>query len=255
MMRKRLIDYLPPFMQDFAEIKAIMRTEQPVLDQAWLNVQIPLADAFIMDCDEYGIKKYERFVGVAPNPEDTLDARKARVLIYWNNFIPYTYRALIRKLNNLCGAGNYEISGSLENYEIFLKTSLMLGGQMQSLEHLLIQMIPMNMNCGAKNEFNCEADGLMGCAGGVCEIEKIIIVSDFKDEWEIGGVESARGLVDHTAAVQASNDEAALRETYGNEKAAAFTAYATRNLIEPAFGKVSVEIIETTQRKNVREDG
>ena len=56
MTRKRLIDYLPPFMQDFAEIKAIMRTEQPELDRAWLDIQIPLADAFIMDCDEYGIK-------------------------------------------------------------------------------------------------------------------------------------------------------------------------------------------------------
>ena len=29
MTRKRLLDYLPPFMQDFAEIKAIMKTEQP----------------------------------------------------------------------------------------------------------------------------------------------------------------------------------------------------------------------------------
>ncbi len=119
MLRKRLIDYLPPFMQDFAEIKAVMRTEQPELDRAWLDIQIPLADAFIMDCDEYGIKKYESFVGTIPDPEDTLDARKARVLIYWNNFVPYTYRVLVRRLNELCGAGNYEIYGSLENYELF----------------------------------------------------------------------------------------------------------------------------------------
>ncbi len=154
---------------------------------------------------------------------------------------------------------------------------------MQSLEHLLIQMVPMNMNCGVDNEFTCEADGLMGCAGGVCAIEKIVVTSDFKDfweiggmesarglvdnisglqissdfigGWEIGGIESARGLVDSTAAMQASNDQAILHEISGNEKSAAFTVYATGNFNEPVSGKVSVDIVETMQRKNVRKDG
>lgn len=232
MRRKRLIDYLPPFMQDFAEIKAIMRTEQPELDRAWLDIQIPLADAFIMDCDEYGIKKYESFVGVRPDPEDTLDDRKARVLIYWNNFIPYTYRVLVRRLNELCGTGNYEISGSLEDYELFLKTSLMLGGQMQGLEHLLIQMVPMNMNFGADNEIICGADGFMGCAGGVCAIEKIVITSDFKDCWNISGAEHARGIVDNVSSLQVSNDRIDSFESVGHENATAFTVYATGNLKE-----------------------
>lgn len=246
MTRKRLIDYLPPFMQDFAEIKAIMRTEQPELDRAWLDIQIPLADAFIMDCDEYGIKKYETLVGVIPGPGDTLDERKARVLIWWNNFIPYTYRVLVRRLNALCGAGNYEISGSLENYELLLKTNLMLGGQMQSLEHLIIQMVPMNMNCGAENELICDADGFMGCTGGVCTIEKVVITSDFQDQWEIGGAEHARGVADYTAVLQVSNDWQDSAETIGEEKTAALAVYATENLKEPVSGEVSVKIVEST---------
>lgn len=272
LIRKRLIDYLPPFMQGFAEVKAVMRTEQPELDRAWLDIQVPLADAFIMDCDEYGIKKYESFVGVIPDPKDTLDDRKARVLIYWNNFVPYTYRVLVRRLNELCGAGNYEIYGSQENYELFLKTSLMLGGQMQSLEHLLIQMVPMNMNCGADNEFTCEADGFMGCAGGVCAIEKIVVTSDFKDCWDIEGAERVRGIAEHgavlgitsdfescwdiegaeqsrgvtdcVAAMQVSNDWQDSTETSGVEKAAAFAVYTTGNLKEPASGMVTVEFVE-----------
>lgn len=246
MTRKRLIDYLPPFMQDFAEIKAIMKTEQPELDRAWLDIQIPLADAFIMDCDEYGLKKYEAFVGVMPGPGDTLDERKARVLIWWNNFIPYTYRVLVRRLNALCGAGNYEISGSLENYELLLKTNLMLGGQMQSLEHLIIQMVPMNMNCGAENELICDADGFMGCAGGVCTIEKVVITSDFRDCWKTSGSEQARGIADYTAVLQVSNDWRDSAETIGDERTAALAVYTTENLKEPVSGEVSVKIVESS---------
>lgn len=243
MPRKRLIDYLPPFMQDFAEIKAIMKAENPEFDQAWLDIQIPLADAFIMDCDEYGIKKYETLVGVMPNPEDTLDERKARVLVYWNNFIPYTYRVLIRKLNNLCGIGNYEISGNLENYELFLATHLMLGGQMQSLEHLLGQIIPMNMNCDAQNEFICDADGFIGCVGGICSIERIIITSDFEESWILDGTSMSRGTIDSITTLQVSNDIKETVETDGNERAVAFTAYTTSNLPEPVSGMVSIKII------------
>lgn len=246
MIRKRLIDYLPPFMQDFAEIKAIMQTENPELDQAWLDIQIPLADAFIIDCDEYGIKKYEALTGIRPNPGDTLDVRKARVLIWWNNFIPYTYRVLVRRLNELCGVGNYKISGSFENYELFLKTSLMLGGQVQSLEHLLIQMIPMNINCGSDNEFTCNIDGLASCIGGICTVEKVVITSDFKGDWDISGAGQARGAVDYTAFLQVSNDWRSLSELSGNEKAAAFVSYATENRKEPVSGEVSVKIVVIT---------
>ena len=244
MTRKRLIDYLPTFMQDFAEIKAIMRTEQPELDRAWVDILIPLADAFIMDCDERSIEKYEFFVGVRPDPGDTLATRKARVLIWWNNFIPYTYRVLVRRLNELCGDGNYEIYGSLKSYELFLRTNLMLGGQVQSLERLLIQMVPMNMNCGAENEFICSTDGFMGCVGGVCTIEKVIITSDFNDCWNIKGSGCARGVIDHTDMLQVSNDWQGFVETSGNENAAAFSVYATENIKEPIFGEVSVKMVE-----------
>lgn len=242
MPRKKLIDYLPPFMQDFAEIKAIMQTENPELDQSWLDIQIPLSDAFIMDCDEYGIKKYETLVGIIPNPEDTLDERKAKVIVWWNNFIPYTYRVLVRRLNELCGADNYDISGNLENYELILKINLMLGGQVQSLEHLIIQILPMNINCNVKNEFVCNIDGFMGCVGGVCAIEKVVITSDFKENWNLDGTSMSRGVIDNVASLQISNDIKETTEISGNEEAKAFTVYATRNMPEPVIGTVSIEI-------------
>gem|GEM_PF-386953 len=268
--RKRLIDYLPPFMQDFAEIKAIMHTENPELDRAWHDIQMPLADAFILDCDEYSIKKYETFVGITSNPEDTLDSRKARVLIWWNNFIPYTYRVLVRRLNSLCGTGNYEIYGNLEDYELFIATHLMFSGQVESLEHLLEQIVPMNMNFGSENEFICTINGLMGCAGGVCTIEKITITSDFEESWDLGGTSMSRGIIDNIEALritsdfeencklngtsvshgaidiveilQISNDIKETAETDGNEKAAAFAVYATRNIPEPVTGTVFIDI-------------
>lgn len=271
MPRKRLIDYLPPFMQDFSEIKAIMKTENLELDRAYLDILVPLEDAFIMDCDEYALRKYEKFVGVVPDPADTPDIRKARVLIWWNNFLPYTYRVFVRRLDRLCGTGNYEISGSLENYELFLKTGLSAGGQVQELEHLLIQMVPMNMNCGADNVFTCKSEGFFGCTGCVCCMETITITSDFDDKWDISGssyfrggtsfassigltsdftekwqskgVLQSHGTVDCTDELQISNDARHETQVSGRELSAAFSAYVTENMSEPVSGTVSVNIV------------
>lgn len=88
-------------MKDFAEIKAIMHTENPEFDTAWNDIQIPLAEAFILDCNEYGLQKYESILGISPESLESIEVRKQRVLLLWTNTIPYTYRTLLRKLNQL----------------------------------------------------------------------------------------------------------------------------------------------------------
>ena len=89
--RKKLIDYLPPIMQNFTEIKQITKVEQTEVNSLDFEIGRALDNAFIEDCDEYGIKKYEKLVGVTPTAQDTLESRKSRVLIRWNDFIPDSY--------------------------------------------------------------------------------------------------------------------------------------------------------------------
>ena len=72
MERKKLIEYLPEFMQTFAEMKEIMRAEDEEITAIDENLQKILDNAFIEDCDEYGIRKYETLLGIMASTEDTL---------------------------------------------------------------------------------------------------------------------------------------------------------------------------------------
>lgn len=141
--RKKLIDYLPPFMRQFTEMKQIMRTEDYEMDKIDLSMRRVLDNAFIEDCDEYGIRKYESLLKIVPSIDDTLESRKRRVSIYWNNFVPYTYWVLVNKLDTLCGVNNYDIYADLENYIVDI--NIYSVQNVSEVKLLLQKMLPENI--------------------------------------------------------------------------------------------------------------
>lgn len=178
MDRKKLIDYLPPIMQNFKEIKEITKAGQKEVDVLDGEISKVIDNAFIESCDEYGIKKYEKLVGVTPTAQDTLESRKSRVLIRWNNFIPYSYRALIRKLNVFCGVNNYDISGDLKIYELMIVTRLSSFGLSKELETMLNKMLPLNIALSVLNDLEYELVGYIHSFGVTVETKSVTINSD-----------------------------------------------------------------------------
>ncbi len=150
--RKKLIEYLPTFMQQFPEMQEIMKTQNVETDILNKNIFEVLDNAFIEECNEYGIKKYENILGIIPIAEDTLDSRKIRVLNRWNDTLPYTYRVLIRRLNVFCGVNNYDISGELKRYELFITTDLPEHGAIDELSIMIDSIVPVNMFVKSDNK-------------------------------------------------------------------------------------------------------
>lgn len=145
MDRKKLIDYLPPIMQNFAEIKQITKVEQKETDTLDYEIGRILDNAFIQDCDEYGIEKYEYILGITASNGDKLDVRKMRALARWNNSLPYSYRILIRKLDILCGVGEYLIEDDSKHYALRLRTYFEDKWKVNELREVLEQMLPVNI--------------------------------------------------------------------------------------------------------------
>lgn len=195
MDRKKLIDYLPPIMQNFKEIKEITNAEQKEVDLIDGEISKVLDNAFIEDCDEYGIKKYEKLVGVTPTAQDTLESRKSRVLIRWNDFIPYSYRVLIQKLNIFCGVNNYDISGDLKNYELFISTHLSIVGQTTELEKMLDKMLPVPIVFTLFNDLEYELIGHAHSHGVTVETKAITINSETNTQ------ETVEGIITHSDIV------------------------------------------------------
>lgn len=182
-------------MQNFKEIKEITNAEQKEVDLIDGEISKALDNAFIESCDEYGIKKYEKLVGVTPTAQDTLESRKSRVLIRWNDFIPYSYKVLIRKLNIFCGVNNYDISGDLRNYELIIQTMLSLPGQSKELEVMLNKMLPLNISLSVLNDLEYELIGYAHSHGVTVETKAITINSETNTQ------EIVEGIITHSDIV------------------------------------------------------
>jgi uncharacterized protein YmfQ (DUF2313 family) len=113
---RELLQYLPTVIHDVAELQAIMEAEQPEIVRLWEAADRVMCEQFIDTMSEYGIARWEKIIGIKPQAWDTLEKRKARILLILRMRLPYTIRWLRQWLDENCGAGNYTLG--IDRYTI-----------------------------------------------------------------------------------------------------------------------------------------
>ena len=142
---RKLINYLPHFMQEYLEMQKIMETEQPEIDLLWNAAEGLFSDQYILDATENGVSRWESMLGISPKGTDTLDERKFRILTKLNQELPYTLRKLIQVLTNLCGVDGYSVELNAAEYHIEVKLAVSNASNYSEVENILNKMIPANM--------------------------------------------------------------------------------------------------------------
>ena len=184
MERNRLIEYVPPVLQDVEEYQVLMSEgEQPHIDALWNEVESALHNQFIADADESGVERYERLVDISPNPEETLEVRKLKVMARWNNQQPYTMRTLEEKMDELCGAGNYSITMDYGAYTITIEVDMPMKGQVDELERMLAWLLPANLVAVGANNMAREMNDDMYQGTAVVTGKRCVIEQDEEGEY------------------------------------------------------------------------
>lgn len=142
---RKLINYLPHFMQDYFEMQTIMETEQFEIDHAWTETGNALANQFVQEATENGIKRWESMLGISPKDTDRLDERKFRILTKLNRELPYTLRRLEQILINLCGNNMFSLNVNAAEYHIEIKLGVANVNNYQEVVDTLKKIIPANM--------------------------------------------------------------------------------------------------------------
>ena len=145
MYNRNLIEYLPPFMQEYFEMKHIMAAEQPEFEGLWVACENGMADKFIDTATEKGVARWESIYKITPKDTDTLDERKFRLTTKMNQGLPYTLTKLNEALTIICGAGNFNIDLQPANYHIEIRLALTNINNYQEVVELLAKMLPANL--------------------------------------------------------------------------------------------------------------
>lgn len=147
--RKALVDYLSSFTRRFAEMKEIMRVEEPEMLELDASVPGAMDSAFIEDCDESTLSWYANRAGVVLNPGETAEQKRRRVLAAWQQMESYVYRALLKKMDILCGADGYLIEQKDYTLDVMVYDDWAVDAVVKMLEEFLPVNIAYTVPLGA----------------------------------------------------------------------------------------------------------
>lgn len=162
-----LLAYLPVFMQEYKQIKEIMDTENPEFNLLWQKLKELFGNQFIEYCNEEGISKFEQMLKLHRYENDTLEIRIFRVLTYWNDNIPYTWRVLVNKMDQLCGIGKYELRLDNNSYTLYITTKFDDEKKYDELNNMLKIIIPANLGINSVNVLTPKVENKIYLSNGV----------------------------------------------------------------------------------------
>lgn len=179
MARKiNIIEYLPEFLQKYLQLKLICEAENVIFQEALNEIDIINDNQFILTANSQGLKRFEKMLGIVASSNDSLDVRRAKLLLKWNDNIAYTYTNFLKNLDIICGEKNYITEEHFSDYLLKIVTFLYGYGQVNQVEELIKTMIPCNIVIKSENKMNFD---IYGTAEIKCNYSCIDVVNNSDD--------------------------------------------------------------------------
>ncbi len=139
------MDYLPPFLQEYKELKIINHTKQEEIEQAWEAAEKLLKEPFLLSASTYGISRIEKILKIQALDTDDLETRMFRVLLKLNEVLPYTYRTIKRHLDEICGEVEYKLQVHPDEFMIDAIFEIEERQKLVEIERYLDEVLPANL--------------------------------------------------------------------------------------------------------------
>lgn len=117
---QKLIKHLPPHFSNINELNKLFEIEEELFHDADEKMNTVRNNNFIQTADIVGIEKFEELFGIVPEPTDTLEFRRFRVLNRISMKPPFTTPFLRSRLNDLLP--NYTLTFDYDNYIMYIES-------------------------------------------------------------------------------------------------------------------------------------
>ena len=102
-----LIKYIPDVLSDVDEYKAVMTLETKVKSEQWDKLESIFDSQYILEAPKTGIAMFEKMHGIKPLDTETLQERRNRIFVLYNEVSPFTRRWFQTSLEKMCGGSEH----------------------------------------------------------------------------------------------------------------------------------------------------
>lgn len=151
-------DYWIKELQNIKEFQEIADAEDIEIAELKTEITSMLDDQFIQTATMNGIARREKMLKMQPFADDTINSRKFRIQSRWNDKLPYTFKQLLNKLNNLVGDDGYIIA--LNNLEYIIHININLGQKrmINDVNTVVRNIAPANLIITVELQYNRHID-------------------------------------------------------------------------------------------------
>lgn len=146
--------YQPDVIKGYREISGITQAENPELAMLWSAANSVFLDQFIETLTDNGCMRWEKILDIRPKDTDTLQVRRFRIKARINEDLPYTWRALEKVLDTMCGKGAYAMTLHNDEYRLVILLELTVKKLFDEVEQSVKRMIPANLILEVKLRYN-----------------------------------------------------------------------------------------------------
>ncbi len=140
-----LLNYIPEFLRGIDELKKLFSALDFEILQVYNAVQDIFDGQFIYLCGLPYIERFEKILGIEGFDEKDLSKRRKKIIMKFNEKLPYTVFRFKESLNFICGDKNYFLFIAFERYRIIVKVPAFDKDVFDEVSSLCERMIPVNM--------------------------------------------------------------------------------------------------------------
>lgn len=144
-MSNRISKHQPHFERDIFEFQEIARVEDLELNSAKGQFSKVMNNQFILTADSDGLSMAEKLYGIVPDPSDTLDFRRERILTRIQLQPPFTEKFLRLQLDKIIGVGKYTLDIDYDNYKMTISSAAMNQAYAQEVSIIVNKVKPANI--------------------------------------------------------------------------------------------------------------
>ena len=145
MPQSNILNYLPTVFAEVKEMIAHAVAEKPEIERLWTASDTAYEDQFLYTMSEYGIKRWEKILNISPLGTDSLEDRRFRIINRLNAQLPYTYRMMQNRLNQMCGADGYTMTYDADTWTLTVRVALTRKNQLADALKVIEEMLPVNI--------------------------------------------------------------------------------------------------------------
>ena len=146
MFNRPLNSFLPTLYQGVVEIDDIMNAEEQEMSIARQELYSAFANTFVLTSDESGVIMFEKMLNIVANPRtEDLEFRRRRLLNRMSMHLPFTFRFLKQRLDEIIGVAGWKAYIDHDNYTLYVEAAATNESWYSEMAFTLNQLKPCNM--------------------------------------------------------------------------------------------------------------